>query len=286
MFADFWEKYRFGLIACFLGREANLPGLEEMQKMLILWRDELQSGAHSGLVWTPHYHRLRNITDHVAYLHPYLQSLRSFHELNRPLLGDYRGLRRNGTKQLEKHLAASCYPTYGFGYLRSHAYAQAATIGSIFKLVCAYESLRQRYNAGDKSNLNPLTIIDDKHRNYTQKDKENWNVGFTIDGKAIPMFYKGGRLPRSEHANVGKVDLVKALEVSSNPYFGLLTLSLEDPEDLCSAANLLGYGEKTGIELPGEYAGHLPEDLAYNRTGLYATAIGQHSLTECRYRRQ
>src|SRR5207237_1155673 len=51
-----------------------------------------------------------------------------------------------------------------------------------------------------------------------------------------------------------------------------------DPDDLNRAARLFGFGEKTGIELPGETAGHLPNDLATNRTGLYSFAIGQHTL--------
>ena len=40
----------------------------------------------------------------------------------------------------------------------------------------------------------------------------------------------------------------------------------------------MGFGEKTGLGLPGEYAGRVPIDVAYNRSGLYATAIGQHTL--------
>src|SRR5262249_35066640 len=75
------------------------------------------------------------------------------------------------------------------------------------------------------------------------------------------------------------IDIVHAIERSSNPYFSILAGDiLDDPEDLCMAANLLGYGEKTEIDLPGEYGGRLPKDIAYNRTGLYAMAIGQHSL--------
>ena len=53
---------------------------------------------------------------------------------------------------------------------------------------------------------------------------------------------------------------------------------LKNPQDLVEAAKLFSFGEKTGLELPGEISGHLPQDLSTNRTGLYATAIGQHSL--------
>ncbi|MFN0065797.1 MAG: penicillin-binding transpeptidase domain-containing protein [Chlamydiales bacterium] len=75
------------------------------------------------------------------------------------------------------------------------------------------------------------------------------------------------------------MDLPRALEASSNPYFSMLAGDvIEDPEDLLHASNLLGFGEKTAVNLPGEYAGSLPEDIIYNRTGLYSMAIGQHSL--------
>ena len=67
--------------------------------------------------------------------------------------------------------------------------------------------------------------------------------------------------------------------MSSNPYFSLLAGEcLDDPNDLAKAARLFGYGSRTGIDLPGEIPGKVPQDLATNRTGLYAMAIGQHSL--------
>ena len=72
---------------------------------------------------------------------------------------------------------------------------------------------------------------------------------------------------------------MRAIETSSNPYFSLLAAEyLKDPEDLIRAAKEFGYGEKTKITLPGEIAGNVPQDVVTNRTGLYATAIGQHTL--------
>jgi cell division protein FtsI/penicillin-binding protein 2 len=47
---------------------------------------------------------------------------------------------------------------------------------------------------------------------------------------------------------------------------------------MLSAATLLGYGQKTGIFLPNESKGKLPSDLDTNKTGVYTTAIGQHTL--------
>lgn len=282
LFSAFWETYKWELLSAFLGQGGQevSSSTNAYTRHLINWARELEEGAHMGLDWTPHYHALRRILQPIAQNHhrPFLQTLRGFYELDRPLYGKYTGLR--GAK--EKDLAAAFYPTYGFGFARSHAFRQATTIGSIFKLVPAYEALKQNYLALKERkeslyDLNPLVMIDNKHRTYGKKG--GWNVGLTREGKVIPMHYKGGRLPRSEHAGVGKVDLPRALEVSSNPYFALLAGDFfEDPEDLCHAAHLLGFGEKTGIDLPGEYAGRLPQDVAYNRTGLYAMSIGQHTL--------
>ncbi|MCH9625705.1 MAG: Peptidoglycan D,D-transpeptidase MrdA [Chlamydiales bacterium] len=279
LFDTFWEENQWDFILLFLTGQTDLgptPYLEALSG----WFDELKAGAHQGLSWVYHYNLLQ--TRLQAYptsvLIPFIQTLRSFSTLDRPLLGRYFGLK--GSK--EKDLATAFYPTYGFGFARSHAFRQAATIGSIFKVVPAYEALKQKYLALKEQNrvigdLNPLTIIDDKHRDW--KKEGMWNVGYTLDGKAIPMYYRGGRLPRTEHAGLGAVDITRALEASSNPYFAMLAGDfMEDPEDMCRAANLLGYGEKTGIQLPGEYAGKIPIDVTYNRTGLYALSIGQHSL--------
>ena len=53
---------------------------------------------------------------------------------------------------------------------------------------------------------------------------------------------------------------------------------IANPSNLIEASKQFGFGEKTGIELPGEFAGSLPGDITYNRSGLYAFAIGQHSF--------
>lgn len=278
----FWQERQWELITLFLngGKESGNPEMAPYAEALGNWARELDAGAHQGLDWVYHYHLLRAVTDELedGVLVAFLKSIRTYDQLNRPLLGKYSGLRGNK----ERDLATAFYPLYGMGFSRSHAFRQATTVGSIFKIVPAYEALRQRYQTlkerGEAiSNLNPLTMIDDKRR---VPGKQNmWNIGFTLDGKPIPMFYHGGRLPRSEHQGVGKVDLVKALEVSSNPYFAILAGDvLDDPEDLCRAAHQFGFGEKSEIDLPGEYAGRLPLDVAYNRTGLYSFSIGQHTL--------
>lgn len=272
MFAAFWEAHQWDVVKIFLTGEAGQTALAQPYvQALRLWYAELRAGAHPALPWRKNYQELQALVAqiHRPILMPYLSTLRSFRDLERPLWGRYSGIRRGGK---ERDLAMSFYPTYGFGYARSQAFRQATIIGSIFKLVPAYEALRQRYEKGLWP-LNPLTMIDDKH-----KSGRTWNVGYWNGGKTIPMYYRGGRLPRSEHRGIGSVDLCRALETSSNPYFALLAGDvLEDPEDLCRAAGLLGFGERTGIELPAEIGGRIPQDITYDRTGLYAMAIGQHT---------
>jgi cell division protein FtsI/penicillin-binding protein 2 len=78
---------------------------------------------------------------------------------------------------------------------------------------------------------------------------------------------------------LGKVDYIRAFERSSNIYFSLLASDvIQEPNDLALASLKFGFGNKTGIDLYGEIPGVLPKDLNENRTGLYAFAIGQHSL--------
>ncbi|MCH9608614.1 MAG: Peptidoglycan D,D-transpeptidase MrdA [Chlamydiales bacterium] len=276
LFTQFWNDHAFELIAQFLteSAESNSPYAICLQN----WRKELIAGAHPALPWREDYCRLKELVEQLdsSILISYFKTLRTFNDLNRPLYGNYPGLRKESGGRLEKHLAIGFYPRYGYGYCRSHAFRQATIMGSLFKLIPAYEALRQNYfKVGADADLNPLTIVDDKYRIA----KKGWFVGKTSEGKAIPLYYRGGRLPKSEHAGIGRVGLVRALETSSNPYFALLAGEVcEDPEDLCQASSLFGFGEKTGIDLPGEYAGKIPQDVAYNRTGLYSMAIGQHTL--------
>ncbi|MBS0621504.1 MAG: hypothetical protein JSR80_00890 [Verrucomicrobia bacterium] len=210
----------------------------------------------------------------------YLQTFRSFEELDRPLLGHYPSLRSND----ERGLALAFYPRHGFGYHRSWAFRQATPQGSIFKLVTSYAALMHTYDQLKKegknpSIVNPLTIVDDPHLAKQGESKSTWNMGFFADGRPIPQRYKGGNLMKTQRAHVGEIDLPGALETSSNSYFGLLAIDhLNDPSDLIHAASALSFGERTGIALPGEYKGSLPADVGSNRTGLYAFVNGQHSL--------
>ncbi|MBB65355.1 MAG: hypothetical protein CMO81_09860 [Waddliaceae bacterium] len=213
----------------------------------------------------------------------YLNILRPFSSLNKPLWGSYKGIKEEEGVQLEKHLAGAFYPLYGFSYARSYAYRQAAVQGSIFKLVTAYEALTQKYEELISENLpvtdlNPLTIIDRVEKIGGRNGK--WFVGTTMDGKAIPQFYKGGRIPRTLERRLGEVGFERAFVKSSNTYFALLAGDyISSPSDLLRAAKEFSFGSRTGIQLPGEYPGVLPHDLESNRSGLYAFSIGQHSFT-------
>ncbi|MFY7843364.1 MAG: penicillin-binding transpeptidase domain-containing protein [Rhabdochlamydiaceae bacterium] len=210
----------------------------------------------------------------------FIDLFRSFNDLKEPLIGKYRSLRSVGGQQFQKHLASSFYPLSGFGYGRSQAFRQSTPQGSVFKVVTSYEALKEKYEkdpSDGQQDLNPLTLIDDIKAEGLHSP-EGQLLGSFLNGQKIRRKYKGGILPRS-HPMIGEVDLIGALEQSSNIYFSILASDfIQDPTYLTSAAYQLGYGDKTGIELPDEIAGTLPRDLSHNRTGLYSFAIGQHSL--------
>lgn len=286
MFDEFWEKYRVLFSLAFLSGLQGQKGthLEPYLDHFSAWHEEIVRGAHMASPWRDKYLQLQQTMNQfeLAQAAQFLRSMRSYRELNRPLLGKYRLLKSVDGKQLEKHLAAAFYPKNGFGYGRSQAYRQAASQGSVFKLVIAYEALVQRYHqladsGDDLSDINPFTFVDEPHPTHSKRNQ--WNVGYTNDGRAIPQYYKGGRMLLTQKRNVGKIDVAGALEASSNSYFALLAVDiLHDPEDINRAASQFSYGSRTGIDLPGEYPGALPKDLSSNPSGLYSVADGQHSL--------
>lgn len=206
----------------------------------------------------------------------YLQTMRGFDELAEELQGKYAHLRHEKGHQLGKHLAAAFYPTSRFGHCRSQAFRQLSAPGSVFKLVTSYAALAAQKES--QQPLNPLTLIDDLQGSRLSKSPKQV-VGYTVEGTPIPRLYKGGMLPRSSRSGIGKIELIKALERSSNIYFSLLAGEyLPSPEKLAEAAKLFGFGQKTGIDLPGELSGSLPDDLIQNKTGLYSFAIGHHTF--------
>lgn len=281
LFDDFWEKYKNRFLSLFLFGEGAISKVTEYDKTLLHWHNELSSGAHQDLKWNKSYQTLKSALSGLSHkkLNTIFQTFRSYQDLDRPLYGRYKHLRKEGKEQIEKNLAAAFYPIYGFGNARSFAYRQATTQGSLFKLVTAYTAMMQRYRKTDDAHLtpndlNPLTMID---KNYKNQDK--LYVGQFTNGKPIPQMYKGGRMMKSVAMDIGKIDLLGALETSSNPYFSLVAGDvLEDPQDLARTAKLFSYGSRTGVELPMELGGRVPDDLDFNKTGLYAMANGQHTL--------
>lgn len=279
MFHQFWDQHRYGLFHALILGSANAesaltPYLEKIAKF---------KTANAHIERQAEKLKIAIASLDIPLQKAFLNSLRSFDDLNRPLLGRYRALRNAKGVQLEKHLAAAFYPISGYGYGRSQAFRQSTPQGSVFKLVVAYQSLLERFQMFKERqatflDLNPLTLIDDLQWHPKPGCSEHV-VGFTLDGQPIKRFYKGGLLPRSSHPHIGKIDIRGAIEQSSNFYFSILTIDhMADPSNLIQATKLFGFGEKTGIELPGEFVGNLPNDITHNLTGLYAFAIGQHSL--------
>ena len=273
MFQAFWEKNRESLLHAFI-MERSSDHIEQIAKLKESY-PEMRKHAEKLKV------AIGFLDDNLQ--RKFLKTFRSFDELMRPLYGRYRSLRNSKGIQLEKHLAAAFYPIAGYGYGRSQAFRQTTPQGSLFKLVVAYQALLERCQTlkeieNNIGEMNPLTLVDNLQWHPKNRSIEQV-MGYTVDGKPIKRLYKGGNLTRSSHPNIGKIDILGAIEQSSNIYFSILTVDcMEDPINLIHASRSFGFGEKTGIELPGEIAGSLPNDVSYNRTGLYAFAIGQHSL--------
>jgi cell division protein FtsI/penicillin-binding protein 2 len=263
-FDHFWQERRASLILSFL---KEIKEQDEFSETLKLFREEILKGAH-----TDHYVRvpflnLNKVIEKLSWeeSEDYIRTFRTLAERTTTVKAPWR-LKGKKDHTL-KDLAQSFYPVYGYGYLRSHAFRQSTLQGSIFKLVTAYTALKQDPHASFEI------------RDQIFKSGSNLYVGYDRNGKAIPQLYKGGRIPRSSQNHLGQLDLVTAIEKSSNPYFALLAMDfIKHPNDLIESAKQFSFGEKTGIELPGEISGKLPKDLETNPTGLYATAIGQHTL--------
>ncbi|MFZ4099769.1 MAG: penicillin-binding transpeptidase domain-containing protein [Chlamydiia bacterium] len=204
-----------------------------------------------------------------------LMGLRSFYQLNDSLIGRYPFLRGPLKAQSLKELATAFYPPFGVGYLRSQAYQQVAPLGSTFKLVTAFEALRQSEERWGRPRPQEWTIVED----LVSHGARIAEVGHFADGRVIPRIYQGGRLPLTVYRHFGTMDFLSAVERSSNPYFALLTVeAMRRPTDLLEAARLFGLGQRTGIRLYGESPGRLPTDLETNRSGLYEFSMGQHEF--------
>ncbi|NGX55897.1 MAG: Penicillin-binding protein 2 [Candidatus Anoxychlamydiales bacterium] len=280
-FDEFWQKHHLLFLTCFLKND-KLFAFDDLEPYLdkILQEkeniDEILLDDYQLLSF-----HLKNLNFDLTC--NFFKTIRSFDDLDRPLLYNYPRLRKSKNIKLEKDLAASFYPINGYGFSKSYALFSNAAIGSIFKLVPSYCALKERYMYLKENNLslnylNPLTIIDDI---YYDSNKKSKGLAVAKSLSNIPYYrrYKGGRLPKSAHPQIGKIDLIHALEKSSNPYFSILSSDhITDTRDLLKAAKDFSIGKKTNIDLPYESAGNLPEDILFDKTSLYSFAIGQHSL--------
>ncbi len=268
LFAEFWKKHEWKFFNAFIyGRVASNIELKPFLFHLILKSSEVEGKVLDALNLI----RTRNVSLSL------LGTMRSFDELDAPLWGYYFSLR----KKTLQGLAGAFYPRNGYGYGKSYAYGRSTPIGSLFKVVTGYEALMQKYLYHKDHNLplhdlSPLEIIDEINPKIVTES--GIVLGRYLDGSFITRHHKGGRMPRS-HASLGKVDFRTAIERSSNIYFSLLAGEvINHPAELQKTTERFGFGKPTGIDLYGETGGYVPDDLRDNRTGLYAFAIGQHSL--------
>jgi cell division protein FtsI/penicillin-binding protein 2 len=206
----------------------------------------------------------------------FLSALQGYEGLSHKLWGKYTTTVQGPGPKDGKGLVRT-FLSFEAAPMASFCYMQPSPPGSIFKLVVGYAALHRQLNLlnGDESQLIPSF-----YRMYDGVTKEGSRVyiGADATGKLIPQSYKGGRIPKSLTTNIGEIDMIHAIAHSSNPYFSLLAAEfLENPEDLNTTASLFGYGKRCGM-LPWESPGFLPKDLSTNKTGLYTTAIGQHTL--------
>lgn len=272
LFAEFWNQHRFSFLQAYLFGKIDENLSSELRPFLFYLL--VKRGQERQTI--PLQQSLKSLGI------SFLKTMREFSMLNEPLWGHYYQLNKIHGEQTTNDLASFFYPKNGFGYTKSFAYSEAAPQGSIFKIVSAYEALKQtyeKYSAHDLPtlDLNPLTIYDEINTNITTKN--GIVLGRSLDGSLITRHYKGGQLPRI-HVRIGKADLGTALERSSNIYFSLLASDIIDhPASLQKATEEFGFGKRTGIDLISETSGFIPNDLRDNKTSLYSFAIGQHSLT-------
>lgn len=275
LFQTFWETHKWSFLQTFIfGTLSEDPNLKPFSFHLALKRQSSELQLLKRLS-----ERMQKLPLDISLA--YLKTMRAYRDLTKSLWGHYYGCPKPRGEQTLQDLACSFYPKNGMGFGKSYAYGRATTLGSLFKPVTGYEALKQEYlqleeRGSSVRDLNPLTLYDEINSQIVTD--QGMVLGRTLDGKWITRQYKGGRLPRS-HASLGKVDFLKAMERSSNIYFSLLAGEVIDhPSSLYETTREFGFGSPTGIDLIGEIAGYVPDDIRDNRTGLYSFAIGQHSL--------
>jgi len=200
----------------------------------------------------------------------FFNALKRYKDLDSKLVGSYWEVDQKDGKGLFKAFLRHI----GESPQSSSAFQEARPPGSVFKLVTAYTGLLQGYEEERTKNLSLFRLED----RFFIDGKKRY-VGVFDTGKAIPQLYKGGRIPKSSSRHIGSIDLVGALETSSNVYFAILAGDvLKSPKQLIDSAGDFGFGKRTNILLPGENKGNLSDEKELDKTGVYAMAIGQHTL--------
>lgn len=272
-----WQNKRLFFLLSLFSQEFSPPTEKDEWttfcfEQIGTWRRERASSSTAYLSLSEPFSSLG-----PALLLSYLSQWRSFEELEFPLYGSHFHFSKRLQTGRELVICALSYlePRYQI----SRAFQGAEPIGSLFKGVVAYEALMEKYRTlireGKKVNahsLNPLVIWEQS------TGSQATTLGFFENGKSISHWYRGGRLIPSVEKNLGRLDLLRALENSSNPYFSLLAASLPDPNQLIRTARRFSLGQRSGFLLGGESTGILPDDLSCDPSGLYAFAIGQHHL--------
>jgi penicillin-binding protein 2 len=140
--------------------------------------------------------------------------------------------------------------------LYNRAIAGVYPTGSVFKLITATAAL-------ETGTIDPTSIIND------------------------PGFYKLGpqTFKNAKDAVFGAIDLPRALQVSSDVFFYTLGARLNDQGPVLQTwAKRLGLGRATGIEIPGEFDGLVPDrkwrDAGYAK---YQRCVKKNKLQEVTY---
>ena len=271
-FLQFWEENEHKLLASFFG--CMDPGFDPWTKTFVkscqnyflrTYANRFQKEIRGSI------HFLAQLSKED--LSNLLSILKGFDGLTYPLKGKYSRTNYSRSFETGQDIIRSLFSLRS-PPMASLSHMHPTAQGSIFKLFVAYSALEEQIKVS-RENLTNFFQFTDK----TWISGGKTYVGYDHTGKMIPQIYKGGRIPKSARSNNGALDLVTAIAKSSNPYFSLLASEyLSSPDRLIQTASSFGFGKKTGISLPAEASGRLPTDLKENKTGLYTTAIGQHTL--------
>src|SRR4029079_19287164 len=101
LFKQFWVYYRSYFLLIFLHGGQAEGDLQTHVALLDQWHRELEQGAHQAVPWRTAYFTLQKALQAFSKDNAelYLSTMRSFHDLNRPLFGRYPNLRQHNGQQ-------------------------------------------------------------------------------------------------------------------------------------------------------------------------------------------